>query len=84
MQIIITDMARMEAGGEYNPAAGLELIKRLRNAGDSTRVVVYSSRRSLTPVLEELQNQSNVQYTTSPTELINLIGISGPDQSPDI
>lgn len=76
VQLIITDMARVEAGGSYNTTAGLDLIKNLRKANDLTPVVVYSSRRSLAPVLEELQKLPNVSYTTSPTELINLIGIS--------
>lgn len=76
VQLIITDMARVEAGGNYNTSAGLDLIENLRKADDLTPVVVYSSRRSLAPVLEKLQKLPNVSYTTSPTELINLIGIS--------
>ncbi len=76
VQLIVTDMARVEAGGGYNMAAGLDLIKGLRKANDMTPVVVYSSRRSLAPVLDDLQKLTNVVYTTSPTELIGLIGIS--------
>jgi PleD family two-component response regulator len=76
VRIIVTDMARVEAGGEYNTTAGLELIRNLRGANDMTPVVVYSSQRSLAPVLEELQKIPDVSYTTSPTGLINLIGIS--------
>lgn len=75
VQLIITDMARVEAGGNYNTTAGLDLIKGLREAGDLTPVIVYSSRRSLAPVLDDLQQLPNVVYTTSPTELISLIGI---------
>jgi CheY-like chemotaxis protein len=75
MQLIVTDMARVEAGS-YNMTAGLDLIKGLRKANDLTPVVVYSSRRSLAPVLDDLQKLTNVSYTTSPTELIGLIGVS--------
>jgi CheY-like chemotaxis protein len=76
VELVITDMARLEAGGNYNPSAGLDLIRNLRETNDSTPIVVYSSRRSLAPVLSELQKLPNVFYTTSPTELINMIGIS--------
>jgi CheY-like chemotaxis protein len=75
VQLIITDMSRVEAGGNYNASAGLDLISSLRKANDLTPVVVYSSNRSLAPVREELRRLSNVAYTTSPTELMNLIGI---------
>ena len=80
VSLIITDMARVEAGGNYNTTAGLDLIRDLRKAGDMTPVIVYSSRRSLAPVLDDLQQLPNVTYTTSPTELISLIGISATDQ----
>jgi hypothetical protein len=76
-------MARVEAGGAYNTTAGLELIKDLRNAGDLTPVIVYSSSRSLIPALDDLQPLPDVEYTTSPTELISLIGISATNQIPD-
>lgn len=76
VRLIITDMARVEAGGNYNATAGLDLIKSLRQAHDLTPIVVYSSSRSLTPALEELQNFPRVSSTTSPTELISLAGIS--------
>jgi hypothetical protein len=83
VQLIITDMARVEAGGNYNGTAGLDLIKDLRKAGDLTYVIVYSSHRSLASVLEDLKQLPNVAYTTSPTELISLIGISATNQAPD-
>jgi CheY-like chemotaxis protein len=75
VQLIITDMSRVESGGNYNASAGLDLIKSLRKANDLTPVVVYSSTRSLAPVREELQRLQNVSYTTSATELMKLMGI---------
>lgn len=83
VQMIVTDMARVEGGGKYNPSAGLDLIRDLRTTDQFTPVVVYSSRRSLAPVLEDLRQVANVKYTTSPTELISLIGISQADQMSD-
>jgi PleD family two-component response regulator len=82
VQLIITDMARVEAGGTYNRTAGLDLIRDLRKAGDLTPVIVYSSSRSLAPVQDDLNQQPNVASTTSPTELISLIGISATNQTP--
>jgi CheY-like chemotaxis protein len=78
-QVIITDMGRAEAGGTYNPKAGLELIRKLRDRGDLTRIIVYSSRRSLAPVMDELRQISNIGYTTSSSELMRLLGLSGRD-----
>jgi CheY-like chemotaxis protein len=81
-QVIITDMGRVEAGGTYNPKAGLELIRKLRDQGGLTRVIVYSSNRSLAPVLDELRQIPNVGYTTSSSELMYLLGLSGRDVVP--
>lgn len=75
-EVIISDMSRVETGGSYNATAGLDLVKALREAGDQTRVVFYSSSKSLTPVMPELRQIQNVAYTTSPTELMYLLGIS--------
>jgi len=75
-ELIISDMSRVEAGGNYNATAGLDLVKALREAGDQTRVVFYSSSKSLAPVMAELRQIPNIAYTTSPTELMYLIGIS--------
>jgi ActR/RegA family two-component response regulator len=83
VQMIVTDMARVENAGKYNPTAGLDLINDLREANDFTPVVVYSSTRSLAPVIGDLRKMTNVQYTTSPTELISLIGIAEANRFSD-
>jgi CheY-like chemotaxis protein len=77
-EVIISDMSRVEAGGKYKTTAGLDLVKALRASGDQTRVVFYSSSKSLTPVMAELRQIPNVASTTSPTELMYLLGISNP------
>jgi CheY-like chemotaxis protein len=76
-EVIVSDMSRVEAGGTYNSTAGLDLVKALRSAGDQTRVVFYSSTKSLSPVMDELQQIPNVAYTTSSSELMYLLGVSG-------
>ncbi|GAA4736720.1 hypothetical protein GCM10023263_93990 [Phytohabitans rumicis] len=72
--VIVSDMGRIE-NGAYNPKAGLDLVRQLRDDGDQTRVVFYSSQRSLTTVDGHLANIPNVAYTTSPTELSNLLDL---------
>src|SRR3954452_10747258 len=42
-------MRRTSFGGKHNPVAGLTLPREVRQAGDSTPIVFYSSRRSLAP-----------------------------------
>lgn len=76
VQWIVTDMSRIEAAGSYNPTAGLELIRTLRAANNLTPIIVYSSKGSLAPVREDLDAIPDVSYTTSPTELMSLMGIS--------
>lgn len=75
--VSVSDMSRVEAGGTLNSTAGLDLAQALRRAADPTRVVFYSSRRSLTPVMDDVRQIPNVAYTTSSTELMHLLGISG-------
>lgn len=79
-EVVVSDMSRVEAGGNYNTRAGLELVEAMRRGGDQTRVVFYSSSRSLGPVLADLGKIPMVAYTTSPTELMNLLGISSAAQ----
>ncbi|MGW5237665.1 hypothetical protein ACWEOW_01890 [Monashia sp. NPDC004114] len=74
-EVIISDMSRIESSGRLNTRAGLELLSQLRAAGDTTPVVFFSSSRSLAPVLAELNAQTGVSYTTSPSELMRLVGI---------
>lgn len=76
VQRIVTDMSRIEAAGSYNPTAGLELIRTLRAANNPTPIIVYSSKGSLALVREDLDAIPDVSYTTSPTELMSLMGIS--------
>lgn len=86
-EAIVSDMRRVEAGGVLNPTAGLDLVRSLRRAADPTRVVFYSSRASLDPVMDDLRQVPSIAYTTSSTELMQLLGISGhvvpkvPDRS---
>lgn len=76
--VIISDMGRIEAGGHLNARAGLDLLRRIRQAGDSTPVIFYSSDRGLAPVRAELDRENGVSYTTSPSELMRLVGVAQP------
>jgi CheY-like chemotaxis protein len=76
-EVVVSDMTRVETGGNYNTRAGLELVRAMRQAGDQTPVVFYSSPQSLEPALDEIGRLTNVAYTTSPTELMSLLRISG-------
>ena len=74
--VIISDMRRIESGGQLNPRAGLDLLKAIRRSGDLTPVIFYSSTQSLAPVRLELDTENAVSYTTSPSELMALIGVA--------
>jgi CheY-like chemotaxis protein len=73
--LIVSDMARIETGGRLNLRAGLDLLASVRQSGLNLRVIYYSSARSLTSVQSELDSDPDVSYTTSPTELMRLIGL---------
>ncbi|MFI6131206.1 hypothetical protein [Micromonospora sp. NPDC051141] len=72
--VIVSDMGRAE-GGTYNPRAGLDLVRHLRNQGDQTRVVFYSSSSSLAATQKDLSAIANVAYTSSPTKLAHLLDL---------
>jgi hypothetical protein len=74
---IISDMARVEDGGRLNPTAGLDLLREIRGAGNETPVVFYSSSRSLDGTIDRLEGTANTSYTSSPSELMRLLGVSG-------
>lgn len=70
--VIVSDMGRTE-NGRFNPTAGLDLLQALRDRGDLTRVVFYSSPRRLAELAQRLDQISDVAYTASPTELAGLL-----------
>ena len=75
--VIVSDMGRVEERGHMNKRAGLDLLERLRAASDLTPVVFYSSHRGIRAVADELQRYPDARYTTSPSELMGLLGVSG-------
>ncbi|MDI6105441.1 hypothetical protein QLQ12_43350 [Actinoplanes sp. NEAU-A12] len=74
--VIVSDMSRVEEGGRLNVHAGLDLLREIRDAGDDTPVVFYSSPHGLGSVRAELDRSVNVAYTTSPSELMRLLQVS--------
>ena len=74
--VIISDMGRVEDGGRFNSHAGLDLLRQIRDSGDDTPVVFYSSGRGLDLVRDQLDREKNVSYTASPTELMRLLRVS--------
>lgn len=74
--VIVSDMSRVEEGGRLNLHAGLDLLREIRDAGDETPVVFYSSPRGLGSVQADLDRFVNVAYTTSPSELMRLLRVS--------
>jgi CheY-like chemotaxis protein len=75
-EVIVSDMARIEAGGRLNPTAGMDLLRQIRGTDQQTPVVFYSSARSLEPVKPDLARFANVSYTTSPSELMRILRVS--------
>lgn len=74
--VIVSDMGRVEERGYVNRRAGIDLLERLRAAGDPAPIVFYSSHRGIQAVADELQDHPEVRYTTSPSELMGLLGVS--------
>jgi len=74
--VIVSDMSRVEQGGRLNLRAGLDLLHELRDSGDNTPIVFYSTSRSLEPVRAELEQAGNVSFTTSPSELMRLLHVA--------
>jgi CheY-like chemotaxis protein len=74
--VIISDMGRVEESGRLNPRAGLDLLSQIRASGDPTPVVFYTSQQGIALARQELEGINDVAYTTSPSELMKILGIS--------
>ena len=75
---IISDMGRLEPSG-YEQDAGLTLIRRVREAGASTPIVIYTAPPMVAPLEPEIVAAGGTGITGSSTELIRLIvALSAP------
>jgi CheY-like chemotaxis protein len=69
---IITDMGR-EENGQDRPAAGIELIERLKAENVPSPVIVYASARAISRLRPQLV-ELGVDGTSSATELLEKLG----------
>lgn len=74
--VVISDMGRKESGG-YRPIAGVDLVRRMRDANLTVPVVIYASPRAVARGGEEALEAGAVAATASPTELLTMLRI-GP------
>ncbi|MGW2614628.1 response regulator [Streptomyces sp. NPDC001500] len=72
---VISDMGRTEDGG-FDPDAGLTLIRRIREAGDTVPVFVYGGSGA-TARREQVAAAGGDGVTQSPSELFALLGQVG-------
>ncbi|MEV4755349.1 hypothetical protein AB0J86_09580 [Micromonospora sp. NPDC049559] len=73
VDLVVSDMGRVERGGNYNPRAGLELVQAMRGAGNQTRVILYSSPESMAPVEQTVRSIPGVLHTSSPSRLAAML-----------
>jgi CheY-like chemotaxis protein len=74
--VVISDMGRTEHG-QYREAAGIDLVRRMRDAHLTVPVVIYASRGALVRSGEPALEAGAVAVTASPTELLAMLRI-GP------
>jgi CheY-like chemotaxis protein len=72
---VITDMARTE-GGQYNPAAGVDLAKQLRASDPDLPVVVFATQRGIRAQAQGLAEAGVALATSSPVELLTALQIA--------
>ncbi|GGX92563.1 response regulator [Streptomyces anandii] len=73
---VISDMGRAEADG-FDPDAGLTLIRKMRESGDTTPVFVYYGGANAAARREQVAAAGGDGITHSPTELFALLGQVG-------
>ncbi|MGD9531931.1 response regulator [Pseudonocardia sp.] len=73
---IITDMGRDEEG-RFRPRAGLDLIRQLRDAGDRTPVLVFTSSRSARDHGLEARELGAHDATSSGVDLVAFLRANG-------
>lgn len=71
---IISDMGRME-GLRYDPTAGLELLKLIRERDGQTPFVIYSSAVAARTHGKQAVEMGATAVTSSPTELFGLLNL---------
>jgi CheY-like chemotaxis protein len=74
--VVISDMVRDEPRG-FRPDAGIDLVRRMREAKLSLPVVIYASRRAVASSGTEALEAGAAAVTASPTELLTILRI-GP------
>ena len=74
--VVISDMGRDEPNG-YRPDAGIDLVRRLREAKLTIPVVIYASQRAITSNGKAALEAGAAAATASPTELLAMLRI-GP------
>jgi CheY-like chemotaxis protein len=73
---VITDMGRLE-GGSYNPKAGLELVKTIRNADKEIPLYVFTTQRSVKQHRQELMQVGANAITSSSVKLLEMLHVIG-------
>ncbi len=71
---IISDMGRQE-GRTYNPHAGIDLLKALRQLDQSVPVVIFCSARAVKEYGTEARAAGAAAVTSSSTELFGILGL---------
>lgn len=74
--VVVSDMGRTERG-HYNPLAGVDLVRRLRDLDPSLPVVIYASRNAVERGGTAARDAGAAGVTSSPTELLRTLRI-GP------
>ena len=75
-EIVISDMGREEPNG-YNPEAGVDLVRRMREANMAIPVVIYASKGAITRGGRAALEAGAAAATASPTELLAMLRV-GP------
>lgn len=76
-QLVISDIGRYR-DGVYQPGAGLDLLSRLREQGDSVRVIFYTSARAARALEDEVEARGGDGITDSMEELFRLVDGDSP------
>jgi CheY-like chemotaxis protein len=71
---VITDMGRLE-GKQFNPQAGLELIRQIRLIDNEIPIIMYTSSRSAREQRSVVLDAGATNITASPTELLNSLNL---------
>jgi len=73
--LVVSDMGRNEAGG-FNPRAGMDLLKLIRNSDADVPFVVFTSARGYQEYREQATSLGATYVTSSTTDLAGIFRIA--------